>query len=177
VLQKLYRWLTEITPAWLKNLVFDAPVFIFREPSRGEGVYREEMIQRSLLVLEKYADGRPVDESLVRSWLNEIYTGELLAWWEAAYGRVAGEFREVFLGTLRPFESDDALEEAFARLFDGTEVLPACLWGEYCSLQERNPLEASQLLVPISWGRWGQIKKAGLFRSRAGEWPPVVEVP
>ncbi|MGB9903126.1 MAG: hypothetical protein ACPLQO_00475 [Desulfotomaculales bacterium] len=30
--------------------------------------------------------------------------------------------------------------------------------------------------APISWGRWRQIKKAGLVRSRAGDWPPVVEV-
>jgi CRISPR-associated endonuclease/helicase Cas3 len=155
-----------------------APVFVFREPSRGEGVYyREEMIERSLRVLEKHADGRPVDESLVRLWLDKIYTGEVLEWWEAAYNWVAGEFKEVFLGTLRPFESDNSFEEAFARLFDGTEVLPACLWSEYCSLQERNPLEASQLLVPISSGRWRQMKKAGLVRSRAGGWPPVVEIP
>jgi CRISPR-associated endonuclease/helicase Cas3 len=159
-----------------KKRVGLAPVYVFREPAKGEGVYREEMIERSLRVLEKHADGRPVDESLVRLWLDEIYTGEVLEWWEAAYDRVAGEFKEVFLGTLRPFESDNSFEEAFARLFDGTEVLPACLWSEYCSLQERNPLEASQLLVPISWGRWRQMKKAGLVRSRAGNWPPVVEV-
>ncbi|MQL50698.1 CRISPR-associated helicase Cas3' [Desulfofundulus thermobenzoicus] len=160
-----------------KRRVALAPVNVFVAPARGEGVYSSELVEKSLNILEKNANGRAVDESLVQTWLDEIYTGEVLNRWENGYEQVAGEFRRAFLDTLRPFDSDDALEEAFARLFDGVEVLPAVLWEEYRALREQRPLEASQLLVPISWGWWEKIRKAGLVRSRPGEWPPVVDVP
>ncbi|MGQ9532525.1 MAG: CRISPR-associated helicase Cas3' [Desulfotomaculales bacterium] len=153
-----------------------APVYVFTEPCDGQGVYLKELVTKTLGVLQKNAQGRPVNEAAVQGWLDEVYAGEVLARWEADYGRVATEFGRTFLDTLRPFDSDASLEEAFDRLFDGTEVLPACLWQEYRALSQERPLEASELLVPVSWGRWHQLRREGLVRSREGEWPPVVEV-
>jgi CRISPR-associated endonuclease/helicase Cas3 len=160
-----------------KRRVTLAPVYVFTEPVGGQGVYFQDMVNNTLEVLRQEADGRPVDEALVQEWLKEIYSGDVLHRWEAEYDRVASEFRQTFLKSLRPFDSDATLEEAFERLFDGVEVLPAGLWEEYRGLRKERPLEASQLLVSISWGRWQQLRKAGLIRSREGEWPPVIDVP
>ncbi len=66
----------------------------------------------------------------------------------------------------------------FYRFFDGIEVLPACQEDEYMALMQRDePLEAAQLLVSISWGRYQQLKKQGLVRDGNYKWLKVVMVP
>ena len=154
-----------------------APVYVFTEPSDGQGIYEDGLVQGALKILEKHANTRPIDEASVQDWLDEIYTGEVLEQWDEVYEKTAREFRTVFLEPLRPFDSDPNLEEEFDKLFDGLEVLPACLKEEYEALKEKNPLEASQLLVPISWGRWHQLVKAQRVVSGEKEWPKVVDVP
>jgi hypothetical protein len=79
------------------------------------------------------------------------------------------------LDNLRPLNTDTGLEEAFNRLFDGLDVLPLVLRGDYERLQEERPLEATELLVPISWGRWHSLLAAKRVLTSPGEWPPVVD--
>ncbi|MBE0448850.1 MAG: CRISPR-associated helicase Cas3' [Actinobacteria bacterium] len=153
-----------------------APAYIFNEPADGQGIYLPALVQGAIEALNRYAVNRPVDEGSVQSWLDEIYTDSVLDEWQGKYIQMAEEFRTVFLQSLRPFSNEDNLAELFDRLFDGKEVLPHSLLEEYEVLQERDPLEAPHLLVPISWGRWMQIKNAGLVRTDY-KWPPVVDVP
>jgi CRISPR-associated endonuclease/helicase Cas3 len=158
----------------LKDL---ASVYVFTEPSNGQGIYEDNLVQGALRVLERYVDTRAVNEASVQSWLDEIYTRQVLEKWIRVYKKTAHEFRTIFLEPLKPFDSEPRLEEEFNRLFDSLEVLPACLKKEYETLKDKNLLEASQLLVPISWRRWYQMIKAKRVISEEGEWPKVVDVP
>jgi CRISPR-associated endonuclease/helicase Cas3 len=153
-----------------------APVHVFSEPADGQGVYDPGLIAGALDVLRE-ADGLLLDEGKVQEWLDRIYTGDVLAWWESRYRRAAMEFRQAFLATLRPFQSDPEAEERFERLFDGTEVLPRSLVAEFQGLQEAgDPLGASQLLVPISWQRYRALRRAGRVQSAGKGLPSVVDV-
>jgi CRISPR-associated endonuclease/helicase Cas3 len=152
-----------------------SPVHVFCEPEDGQRVYEPGLVASALAVLRD-ADGRPVDESAVQGWLDRIYSGEVLAEWEARYHQAASEFRRAFLATLRPFQSDPDAEERFERLFDGTEVLPMSLVDEYQSLHDADdPLGASQLLVPISWRRSHALARAGRLQPARKGMPPIVD--
>lgn len=160
-----------------KRRAESAPVYVCTEPADGQGVYEALLVQASLALLAREADGRLVDEAQVQGWLDEVYGGETLAKWEREFQRTAQEFRASFLEPLRPFASDPALEEAFDRLFDGLEVLPLSLENEYHRLRRSRPLEADQLLVPISWGRWHWLRQEGRIWTEQGKWPQVVDAP
>lgn len=160
-----------------KRRVELAPVRIFIEPADGQGIYDPLLIQATLQTLRDKALGQPLDERALQGWLDSIYQGPILADWEKTYTQASQEFCVAFIETLRPFNTDSSLEESFDHLFDGLEVLPACSKSEHERLKEERPLEASELLVPISWGRWYAIKQAKAVISAPGEWPPVVDVP
>ncbi|MFZ5436925.1 MAG: CRISPR-associated helicase Cas3' [Bacillota bacterium] len=152
-----------------------APVYVFSEPIDSHQVYSPEMMDRAVHILRRI-DGLAVDEGQVGSWLDEVYSGDLLKEWNSQYEKAAVEFRTVFLGNLAPFHIDEALEESFDRLFDGTEVLPLALKDEYYSRKASSRLEASELLVPVSYRELSRMKRDGLVVSTMGEWPKVVNV-
>mgnify|MGYP005839592745 CR=1 FL=1 len=160
-----------------KRRVDLAPVHVFVEPADGQGIYEPAHIEATLQMLQDEAMRRPLDEAALQEWLDSIYQGPILTAWEKTYAQTSQEFRAAFIDGLRPFNSDASLEESFDRLFDGLEVLPACLRSAYEELKAERPLEASELLVPISWGRWHAIKRAKAVVSSPGDWPPIVDVP
>ncbi|MGQ9586590.1 MAG: CRISPR-associated helicase Cas3' [Anaerolineae bacterium] len=160
-----------------KRRVAAAPVHVFTQPDDGQGIYDPTLVRASLSTLASHAEGKVIDEAAVQEWLDAIYAGEALDRWERVYSETAEEFRTAFLGPLHPFESDPALEEHFDRLFDGLEVLPLLLEDDYHRLRRTRPLEASQLLVPISWGRWHQLRQAGRIWTEKGKWPQIVDAP
>lgn len=152
-----------------------APVHVYCEPECGQQVYEPEQVAAALAVLRD-ADGQPVDESEIQGWLDRIYSGEVLVRWEAEYHHAAMEFRQAFLATLRPFQGDPDAEGRFERLFDGTEVLPKELVGDYHDLREADdPLAASQLLVPVSWRRYFALTRAGRVHLAGKGVPPIVD--
>ncbi len=160
-----------------KRRVDLAAVHVFVEPADGQGIYDPAHIEATLQTLRDEATRQHLDEAALQGWLDGIYQGPILAAWEKIYAQTSQEFRAAFIDGLRPFNSDASLEESFDRLFDGLEVLPACLRSAYEGLKAERPLEASELLVPISWGRWHAIKRAKAVVSSPGDWPPIVDVP
>lgn len=173
-LEALIQRFGRINRKMRKNL---APIYVFKEPKSGQGVYHKDLVIDSMNILEKYATEQPLNEALLQTWLDEIYRGETKSKWETEYKKAAEEFRNNFLASLRPFDSDSALEEEFYKLFNGTEVLPFSLSKEYINIKEENPIEASMLLVPVSWTRWKRIQQRGLVCSNLDSWPPVVNLP
>ncbi|MEW6173025.1 MAG: CRISPR-associated helicase Cas3' [Bacillota bacterium] len=154
-----------------------APVNVFTEPADGQQIYEADLVQRSLEVLKRNAE-RMIDEAGISGWLDEIYQGEVAARWNAAYQEAYEDFEAACLKTLRPFNSNDSLEEMFYRAFDSIEVLPACLEDEYETLiVAGEPLEASQLFVPLSWGQFCKLRQNGLVREGWEKWVKVVEAP
>lgn len=154
-----------------------APVYVFTKPDNGQGVYNANLVSGAVNVLKKYAGGNVLNEGAVQGWLDEIYTGVVLSDWEKRYQITAKEFREAFIKNLQPFASDKSFARAFERLFDGVEVLPACLQKEYKEAYETNPLAASQFLVPISWKQWRRLNDGKKICSLPGKWPIVADVP
>ena len=154
-----------------------APVNVFNEPAGGQRVYDDGLVTKSLQLLEKHSD-RIIDEEGISRWLNEIYRGEAATQWNSRYEEGYAEFEAACLETLRPFESNETLEEMFYRAFDSIEVLPACLEAEYEALIAADePLEAAQLFVPLSWGRFCNLRRKGLVRDGREKWVKVAEVP
>ena len=150
-----------------------AQVNVFSQPNDGQKIYDAELVAKTLEILKREND-KPIDESAVGKWLDEIYSGDVSARWRKVYAEAQAEFEAICIQTLIPFSSDATLEELFYKAFDGTEVLPESLYDEYLALREQNPLLASELLVPIRWGRYYMLANTGRILPRDGDMPPVV---
>lgn len=152
-----------------------APVYVYREPGDGQGIYDPDHVRGALSVLER-VDGQPVDEAAVSGWLDEIYTGEVAQRWEAEYSKAAKEFDHYIVQTLRAFSTaDDDLEDRFNKLFDSIEVLPSCLLAAYKAyIGGEDEIEASELLVSISYRQFARIPAEKVVRE--ANMPPVVDL-
>ena len=138
-----------------------AYVYVFREPADGQRIYSEALVRSSLAVLGKN-NNMMIDESEVSDWLDEVYTGKIAESWKQEYQEAYDDFWEGAILSLRAFNSDESLEEAFYQAFDSLEVLPMILEEDYKKGLEENPLEASQLLVSVRWGQYAQLERNGL---------------
>ncbi len=156
-----------------KNL---APVHVFRQPDDGQKIYDPELVRRTLSILEREHE-RPIDESAIGTWLDEIYSGEVEARWREEYKNAADDFDRTCVRSMRPFAANEELEEMFYKAFDGLEVLPASFYDEYKTLSEEEPIRAGELLVPISWGRFHALKSNGqvLHRNRREPYRIIAE--
>ncbi len=106
-------------------------------------------------------DGEPVDEGMLQSWLDETLELAGGAGWESRVRKAQRDFTRDFLDEMPVFSSDAALADRFDELFDGAEVLPIGLEDEYEALladPDRGPLEASELLVPVSFRQLARLK-------------------
>ena len=137
-----------------------APVHVFRQPDDGQNIYDAELVQRTLAILEREHE-RPIDESAIGAWLDEIYSGEVEDRWREEYQNASANFDRTCVRTMRPFAADEGLEEMFYKAFDGLEVLPASLYDEYQAMSEEDPIRAGELLVSISWGRFHALRSSG----------------
>jgi len=137
-----------------------ANVYVFRDPADGQRIYNGALVKASLAVLEKNND-MMIDESKVSDWLDDVYKAEIAESWHKEYQDAYEEFWNGVLLSLRAFNSDEGLEEAFYQSFDSLEVLPLSLLDEYHKASEENPLEASQLFVPVRWNQYAQLERNG----------------
>lgn len=151
-----------------------APVYVFAQPIVDQRPYAADLVEASLRLLRRQ-DDRPILEDCIADWLDAIYVGDIRERWLKMYRHARDEFLASCVATLRPFQSDDAIEETFYRAFDGVEVLPKSLEGEYADLRESHPVLAQELLVPIRYGQLVQIERAGRLVRRAH--PTLVDVP
>ncbi|NTV62004.1 MAG: CRISPR-associated helicase Cas3' [Oscillochloris sp.] len=153
------------------------PVYVFREPSDGQGVYgrsrdRQQsghIVRITLAELEQH-NGAVIDEAAINGWLDVIYADpQLRQQWEGAYQRIAEQAAQV-LGSLQPFTSDDQKEEAFERLFDGVEIVPRCFEQQYIThLIHDEFIEANNYLVSISKQKFAIFARQGKVRPAATE--------
>ncbi len=153
-----------------------APVHVFSKPCDGQHVYAEDLVRRALQILAIH-DGRLLDEEQVSAWLDHVYTDEVASAWNQKYERAFLEFSSACLDSLHAFASDERLESEFYKAFDSVEVLPAGLLEAYRELVLAEPLEASQLLVPISWTGLARLRANGKVRERELAQPMVVDAP
>jgi CRISPR-associated endonuclease/helicase Cas3 len=153
-----------------------APVYVFTEPEDGQGVYEDHLVQAALKVLAKNAD-QMIEEEHISDWLDEIYQGPIAEQWNQRYQQAYEEFESACLLPLRAFNSSGKLEEEFYRAFDSVEVLPAALKPNYLILLEKDePLEASQLLVPVRWRQFHKLQHEGrVERSNHPGGPIIVD--
>lgn len=150
-----------------------APVHVFTKPDDGQKIYNPAVIARALEILRS-ANGQPIDESQIGSWLNNIYTGEIAMQWQREYEAAAKEFDDICISTLRPFDTaGDELEDRFNNMFDGVEVLPESLYEQYERLRENEPIAASTLLVPMRWGQYHALANKGLIKPGDRSMPPI----
>lgn len=151
-------------------------VHILTHPDDGQGIYDPALIANTLALLRE-ENGRVIDEALTSQWLDRIYTPDIAARWNESFDHAARDFQRGVLDTLAPFQSDKTLEEHFYQAFDGIDVLPACLEPEYRALAADSPLQATELLVPISFSRLARLRRAGLVYERDTSDAPVVDLP
>lgn len=150
-----------------------APVFVFRQPDNGQKIYDEVLVKATLGILER-EQGKPIDESAIGHWLDEIYTGETAKHWQEEYSHAAAEFDASCIRSLRAFQADRSLEDQFYQAFDSIEVLPNDLYDEFVQLKEDEPIRAFELLVPISWRRYHALANKGYIRRGDRDIPTVV---
>jgi CRISPR-associated endonuclease/helicase Cas3 len=139
-----------------------ADVYIVREqPEAVKYLYSLDLLEATLKKLEE-VDGQPVDEGAIGEWIDHIYEGQALEKWWADYRKSAAEFSSEILDTLKPFSTDSGIENAFYKMFNGVEVLPAASHDDHETLiKQKKYLEAAALLVPL---RWQQYKRLNQLR-------------
>jgi CRISPR-associated endonuclease/helicase Cas3 len=151
-------------------------VHVLRERGQGRDAYDETYVVAALGALEE-ADGEMVDESKVGRWLDGVYAGEIGRAWAEEVGRWRYEFEVACLSDLRAFQSSPQLADAFDQMFDGSQVLPESVAGEYARMMDDDPLRASELLVPISGAQLARLVASGRARRLSADEPFVVDVP
>jgi CRISPR-associated endonuclease/helicase Cas3 len=156
-----------------RKMEFLAQVHVFTKPDDGQKIYDPELISRTLQILRR-ENGKPIDESKVGIWLDEIYKDEIAEQWQKEFIKASNEFESVCVNTLRPFgTADDGLEDQFGKMFDGIEVLPNDLYDEYDKKKADEPIAANDLLVPMRWGQYHMLLKKGLMKPGDKTMPPV----
>jgi len=143
-----------------------ADVIIMNRIPESSPVYSEQLVRSAIKILSS-VDGEIVNESGIQSWLDQVYSGEFGRQWEEEVKRARRDFRRDVLDSLSVFDSSPELEKRFDSLFDGSEVLPACLLQEYELLSERDPLLAPALLVPVTSGQAAMLQRQGRLRQLA----------
>ncbi|MBF6595080.1 MAG: CRISPR-associated helicase Cas3' [Thermaceae bacterium] len=122
------------------------PVTVLTQPRDGQRVYNDDLVRRGLEQLESNV-GAELDDLIISGWLDRVYDQNLLKVFQDEVRRSAKEFKEVAVNTLKAFARDEALEQKFDELFDGTQVLPKCFQQEYEDSLKTSPIEARALLV------------------------------
>lgn len=135
----------------------DLPVHVFRQPDDGQTIYDAELVQQTITILERENERR-INESAIGSWLDEIYSGEIERCWREKYENAVDDFEASCIRSMRPFASDEGLEDMFYKAFDGIEVLPDSMYEEYKAVCDDEPIRAGELLVPISWRRFHALR-------------------
>jgi hypothetical protein len=149
-------------------------VHVVAAPRDGQGVYDPRLVERTLDVLQT-VKGQVLDEAALSALLDQVYASEVAAAYADAVERNRAEFAQSCLRSMRAFESDETLADQFDRLFDGTEVLPACLEAEYRRQREQSLLAAQALLVPLSYRHLGRLGSRACWRGELGV--HVVDLP
>jgi CRISPR-associated endonuclease/helicase Cas3 len=128
-------------------------------PNATERIYGRAPVDRALETLRPWT-GRPVREEMVQSWVDATYE-PIAEVFIADVMRRIREYRRSVIETNRPLESHEDLKELFDEQFDGTEVVPLSLRGEYEHRLEEDPLTAPGLRVPVSQGQWFRLRRTG----------------
>jgi len=135
----------------------------------GSPVYDARLVLKAIDTLAPWS-GRPLKEDSLREMLDAIYSnglGDLLA---SQLKLGMASFERDVLASCRPFVSDEKLEEMFEDLFDGFEVLPASLEGEYRERLDQQPLRAPGLLVSVTRGQFHSLRKRGRLKQVERVW-------
>jgi len=153
-----------------------ADVHVLTLPDDGQGIYTpNELVTRTLDLLWRQ-DGEVVDEARTSDWIDEVYAGDVAAAWLSEFDERASEFTFAVLEGLAPFRSDEGLADLFYAAFDGTEVIPECLAGEYRATRDVSPLQASELTVPVSFTRLRRWKARGAVAG-CEDGIPIIRIP
>jgi len=151
-----------------------APVFVFTKPDDGQGIYDDRLVKKAIEILKTNHD-KTIDEEAINSWLDEIYRGDIYENWIERYAKSYKEFYCTCVEALKPCSADEMLENMFYEAFDAIEVLPSNLEENFNKHLDENPLEASQLLVPIRWRQLMKLKKENKVRKIRKSIPIVIE--
>jgi len=151
------------------------PVYVCVDQSSSRP-YDVEELQLSLQALIPF-QGKPLDESLVQSAIDSVYDTPFGDRWERKVTTAIASFQEAVLSSCKPLDSHAELETAFSDLFDGFEVVPACLRTEFESLLADDPILASQLGVPISKNQFHRLRRIGRIARHDSTHSWIADVP
>ncbi|MDX2162945.1 MAG: CRISPR-associated helicase Cas3' [bacterium] len=141
-----------------------ADVYVVREqPDNVKYIYKDQAMLVAALEKLESVNGQPINESMVDTWLADIYQGEVLARWQNLYGRSLEQFEREVMRSFVPFcESDPQIEQLFFKMFDGVDVLPFQFIEKYEGLCAKGLyIEAAQLLVPVAWHQYHRLEGMG----------------
>jgi CRISPR-associated endonuclease/helicase Cas3 len=124
----------------------------------GCPVYRPELLAATVRVIEKQ-DGVLIDESSISMLIDVVYEGRIGEEWARIVEESRAQFRKRVLDSLRPFQSDRAIQKLFEEMFEGDEVLPESLKLWYEKQSQEDPLLASRFLVPVTRGQLMRLRR------------------
>ncbi|MEV5575456.1 CRISPR-associated helicase Cas3' [Spirillospora sp. NPDC052269] len=125
----------------------------------ADGVYEAEPTLLGWDILTRH-DGRTIDEQVITTWLDQIYTSPWGRKWSQRVEEHRSDFADSFLEFSQPFDDRSQLNEAFDEQFDGIEAVLEEDYDNYKSALKLVPdhgagrLHADQYLIPLpAWCR------------------------
>lgn len=144
-------------------------VRVMRKVPEGSPVYDAHVLAAALKELDS-ANGAVLNHECMQAMLDHVYGGELGLRWESKVREAMHSFEDEVLSSLRPFESDERIQDRFEELFGGYEVLPRIEESRYLRYLERDPLMAPSLFVPVTSGQFWRMRRAGVLERRNHVW-------
>ncbi len=144
-----------------------ADVVVTTNTSAARPIYDQSVVDATLSLLRP-ADRSIIDDTIIQTWLDRLYSGAFAVQWRDAVRKAQREFRRDVLNSMTVFDASPELARKFDQMFDGCEVLPQVLEQEYRRLSTEDPLSACELLVPLSYRQLGALKRQGRVAYKDG---------
>lgn len=138
-------------------------------PQETIWVYSVRDVERAIHILRPWS-GQAIEERLVQLWVDSAYEPVADDWLHDLKHRVENVMQGV-VRTNRPLRAHPELEDAFERLFDGSEVVPQVFEAEYRRRLTDEPLRAALLRVPISESQRHRLRGAGCLDGEIARLP------
>jgi CRISPR-associated endonuclease/helicase Cas3 len=138
-----------------------APVQVFEQPTGTEdriSIYDPTLVQASVDLLRQF-DAQPVDEMAIGAWLDTVYAAATT--WQATFDKKWDYIQRWVMAERLPMETANAELVRQFKMIDECPALPISLEDEYRALFTQRPIEADELLVPLSWWQVSMLERAG----------------
>jgi len=144
-----------------------APAYVFTEGSSAdEYVYDQDRVRATMRVLP---NGKPLTNTEAARLVEEVYRDGYSSDERSEYEEAYTAFDDVIAAL--PLYDESDFKDEFFELIKAVEAVPKRFYQEHRKLLcEERYLDATGLVLPISFPQWGYLRREGRVWKEAGHW-------